>query len=93
LVNWAPLPDGRHSCELRFVADLDPETTMSYRVLATGRSTASTQAITSLKNEWLEVVFSDQTGILSFKYNGSEIGGTEFLQPFISYRTKKMPVV
>jgi hypothetical protein len=93
LTDWTPLPDGRFSCELRFITDLDPGTTRRFRVLSTSHSPDPAPAITNLKNNWLEVAFSDQTGIGSFKYNGIEIGGTEFLQPFVSYRTKKTPVV
>ncbi len=99
LTDRVPLPDGRLRCDIRFVADFttgsgqrpDPAGVRGYRVFP---ALASVPApLTHLKNEWLEVGFSEQTGIQSFKHNRLEIGGTEFLQPFVSYRTKKKPVV
>jgi hypothetical protein len=46
-----------------------------------------------LQNEWIDVVFSEQTGIQSFCFLGEEMGVADFLQPFVSYRTKKEPQV
>lgn len=92
LTDWTALPDGRALCEVRFVADLNPAAVNRYRVRPASRFPIPTQ-VTRLKNDWLEVEFSEQTGIRSFLHNGVEIGGTEFLQPFVTYRTKKKPVV
>lgn len=92
LTDLSPLPDGRTSCEMRFTTYLDPATPKRCQVRPASAS-PSPASVTRLKNEWLEVEFSEQTGIRSFKQNGVEIGGMEFLRPFVSYRTKKKPVV
>jgi hypothetical protein len=92
LTDRTPLPDGRTSCEVLFVTDLESTTTKWYRVRTASPSPAPTQ-VKILKNEWLELEFCEPTGIKSFKYNGGNIGGTDFLQPFVSYRTRKKPVV
>ena len=92
LTDRTPLPDGRTSCDVRFVTDLESKTTKWYRVRTVSSSPAPTQ-VEILKNEWLELEFSESTGIKSFKYNRENIGGTDFLQPFVSYRTRKKPVV
>lgn len=91
LTDWTPLPDGRASCQVRFVADLAAGPAKRFRVRAAPAS-VSPAPVTRLKNEWLEVEFSEQTGMASFKREGVEIGGADFLHPFVSYRTKKKPV-
>ena len=91
LTDWVPLPDGRRSCEVRFVADLEPAAAERYRVHP-GRLSPSFAPVTRLKNEWLEIEFCEQTGVRSFRANGREVGGPDFLQPFVSYRSKKKPV-
>jgi hypothetical protein len=92
LTDMTPLPDGSAACELRFVADLEPETVKSYRVFDIDSAPVSTP-LKRLKNEWLEIEFSEQSGIRLFTHAGKNIGGADFLQPFVSYRTQKKPVV
>lgn len=92
LTDWTPLPGGRAGCQLRFITDLEPGRSKHYRACPTA-AFPSPGPITHLKNEWLEVEFSEQTGIHSFKQDGVEIGGIDFLQPFVSYRTKKKPII
>jgi hypothetical protein len=92
LTDWTPLPDGRTRCDLRFVTGLNPLAAKQCRVYPVS-SSPSSESLTRLKNQWLELEFSAQAGICSFLYNGVEIGGKEFLQPFITYRTRKKPVV
>jgi hypothetical protein len=92
LTDLTPLADGRTAGELRFVADLDPATVKRYQVRPASFSSALAP-VTRLCNEWLEIEFCEQSGIRSFTYNGSEVGGREFLQPFVTYRTKKKPVM
>lgn len=86
------LPDGRASCQVRFAADLAPGSVKRYRVHPAAPS-APPEPVTRLQNRWLEVEFCEESGIRSFRHEGVEIGGTDFLQPFVSYRTKKKPVV
>jgi hypothetical protein len=100
LTDCVVLPDGRTSCQLRFIADFtghagnDPKPDHSKRYRLHPANVASeARPVISLKNKCLEVQFSEQTGVQSFKLDGREIGGTDFLQPFISYRTRKKPVV
>jgi hypothetical protein len=92
LTDIAPLPDGNTACELRFVANLEPEKTKSYRVFGVDLPAACT-TLKRMKNEWLEIEFSGQSGIRLFTQAGESIGGADFLQPFVSYRTRKKPVV
>jgi hypothetical protein len=91
LTDRTPVPGGSASYQARFVTDLGP-TAKRYRALPTSPSTHSTP-VTNLKNEWLDIEFSEQTGVRTFKYCGVQIGGMDFLLPFVSYRTKQRPVV
>lgn len=94
LTDVAPLPSGRTRAEVRFVAALGPGTATRYRVRpAPPVVPRHLPAATRLSNEWLEVCFSPEHGIESFKHLGVEIGSPEFLRPFISYKTRKRPVV
>jgi hypothetical protein len=90
LTEVEPLPDGRHSAELRFVADPGTEP-RRYRVRPAPAAPASVTPERSLKNDWLQVRFSEQTGIESFLFEGREVGGPDFLRPFVSYRTGRRP--
>jgi len=92
LTDIRTLPDGRAAGELRFVAPLDPAVVRHYRLLPASSPTPSVP-LTWLSNRWLEIEFSEQSGIRSFTWDGGQIGGSDFLQPFVSYRTKKKPVV
>jgi len=93
LTDRTPLPDGRVQYNLRFVTGtLSKDDVLHYRLFAAAPA-AAPAPLTRLKNAWLEVEFSGQTGIASCKHNGVEVGGTEFLSPFVSYRTDKQPVV
>jgi hypothetical protein len=135
LTERIPLPDGRSSCQVRFVAATGPASVKCYRVRpasasaapaprlpgppwsarpgsavragAAGGSTPSSRIprpafsgisgrggrpVELLQNEWLDVAFSEQTGVRSFRYLGEVFGRTDFLQPFVSYRTKKQPL-
>jgi hypothetical protein len=90
LTDPVSLPGGRILCAIRFVADLSISS--HYRVFAADLSSQSLP-VTSLRNRWLEVEFSEKTGINSLKYNGVELGESDFLQPFVSYCTRKRPVI
>jgi len=92
LTDTRVLPDGRTAGELRFVARLDPAVVRRYRLHPAASCTPSTP-LSRLSNRWLEIEFCEQSGIRSFTGDGSQIGGGDFLQPFVSYRTKKKPVV
>jgi hypothetical protein len=81
--------DGRTGFQLRFVTDNFHNL---YRVIPEPWH-KSHAPVRVLENKWLRIEFSGETGIRSFKYNGAEIGGTDFLQPFVTYRTKGKPVV
>jgi hypothetical protein len=85
-----PLSDGRTSCQIRFVVDLDAA--KRYQVRSVDPSPMP-EPVTSLKNEWLDVEFSEHTGFRSFKHNNVKIGGGGFLIPFVSYRTERKPVM
>lgn len=92
LTDGQALPDGQTFWQLRFTADIKPGEAVVYQVLpkAQGDSPA---ARTRLQNAWLDVEFSEATGIQSINLNGKPIGDSSFLSPFISYRTQKNPIV
>jgi hypothetical protein len=100
LTDAAGLPEGRTRAEVRFVAAVGPQAAARYRVrpapsliprhsLSSPKGTAAVR----LSNEWLDISFSPENGVESFKHLGIEIGGPDFLRPFVSYKTKKRPVV
>lgn len=94
LTDVAPLPDGRRRAEVRFVAPVGPDSGTRYRLRpAPPPVSGHPTPVTRLTNRWLEVSFSPENGVESFRYLGFEIGGPDFLRPFVSYRTQKRPVV
>ncbi len=94
LTGTASLPDGRRRGEVRFVAALGPGAPTRLRLRpAPPAVLQSLQPATRLANRWLDISFSPQHGLESFKYLGTELGGPDFLRPFISYRTRKRPTV
>lgn len=44
-----------------------------------------------LQNRWLELNLSESSGVDSFLYQGRPVGTSDFLQPFITYRSHKDP--
>jgi hypothetical protein len=91
LTDLQPLPNGRTAASLRFSADLDPDSRARYRVLPADPQPAA-GPVTCLRNAWLEASFSEQSGLQSLDFGGRRIGGEDFLQPFVSYRTRSRPV-
>ncbi len=92
LVNTGELPDGRFSGEIIFIETLSGEERKSYRVNPAEGKTAASNPRT-LSNQWLAIDFSEKSGFASFLHNRQEIGGKNFLQPFITYRSKRKPKV
>lgn len=92
LTEVACLPDGQRRAELRWVAPLGAETPNRWRVRPAPAAQPASR-LTRLSNNWLDIIFSPENGIESFKHEGLEIGGPDFLKPFVSYRTKNRPVV
>jgi len=90
LVNVKNLLDGTRAGEIWFVAELGPEEHRVYRVEATSGG-AGSRRLESLQNSWLDLRLSESTGISSLKFQGQEVGGSDLLQPFITYRTGKKP--
>lgn len=93
LTEVAPLADGRRRAEVRFVAALGSGAAARYRLRPVPLAAACSTAVTRLSNRWLDFAFSPENGIDSFRYMGDEIGGPDFLRPFVSYKTGKRPVV
>jgi hypothetical protein len=77
---------------VRFVAAVGPEAVTRYRVRQAPVSLPPAP-VTRLANGPLDVRFSAERGIESFQHLGIEIGGPDFLRPFVSYQTKRRPVV
>lgn len=91
LTDPVDLPDGRRAWQLRFVAALQPEVVALYRVYR-GNAPGEAALLNRLHNQWLELQVSELRGIESFTHAGVEIGGADFLQPFVSYRTGGQPI-
>jgi hypothetical protein len=89
LTDVATLPDGRTSAEVRFTAHLEPHRTRRMRLLAQTDLAPTPPTLSRLQNEWLEVVFSEQSGLQAFRHLGKAIGGLDFLRPFVSYRRRR----
>jgi hypothetical protein len=92
LVNVQEFGDGTRAAELLFVCQLGPQESRRYRVdevSAAGRLHGGLP--TSLKNDWIELGLSESSGIASFEYEGQAVGGDDFLQPFITYRSGREP--
>lgn len=86
LTDLTPLPDGRTSAQVRFEADLEPES--SFRIRIQPSAASSAPSVRRLQNKWLDVTFSESHGIESFKYDGITIGAENFLNPFVTYDKK-----
>jgi len=85
-----PLGEGRTAGQLRFITDFHHQDTLRLRVLPADEKPA--RPMSMLKNNWIEVCFSDQ-GIETFTCNGEAIGGKGFLDPFITYEGKSWHAV
>ena len=92
LVNLQPFADGSQAGELLFVGDLGPEERRVYRVEARAAPLATAAGLVqSLQNRWLDLRLAEQSGIASLQFQGQEIGGSDFLQPFVTYRSGQKP--
>jgi hypothetical protein len=88
LVDLKPLWDGSAAGELLFVANLGPGERQTYRVDAVAAATEPRAGpVSVLQNRWLDLGLSESSGIVWLKFEGQEIGGDDFLQPFITYST------
>ncbi len=84
LTDVEPLPDGRLSARLRFIADVGPLSHSRFRVRPSTRLPSSAP-VKQLKNKWLNVAFSEEAGIENFIFCDEVIGTAGFLNPFITY--------
>jgi hypothetical protein len=92
LINVEELLDGTRTAELLLVAPFQPSEVKILRVAAAAApNDGAPERQTSLRNEWLELNLSERSGVASFLFAGRRIGGNEFLQPFVTYRSNKKP--
>ncbi len=91
LVDPQPLLDGRLAGELLLVDQLSPTGSRLYRLAAAPTGQGNRQSLSRLQNRWLDLRLSAETGIASLTYDGHEIGGERFLEPFITYRAGRRP--
>jgi len=78
-----PLPDGRSWGQVLLPAGFEGGEEM--RVWIQPARGAPAPFVTNLKNQWLEVNFSEAEGIQSFSAYGEVVGGAAFLSPFVTY--------
>jgi hypothetical protein len=88
LINQQPMPGGSHSVELLFATQLEKNERKTFRVDRAPRI-QNGQTLEQLANTWLDLDLSANNGIETLRFEGQEIGGPEFLDPFISYKDGK----
>ncbi|MCS7011585.1 MAG: fibronectin type III domain-containing protein [Anaerolineales bacterium] len=95
LTEVACLSGGLRRAEACFVTSVGPNAVTRFRLYPAPFSTSHPvqSSPIRLSNPWLEVLFSEQCGIQSFRHLGVEVGGPDFLRPFVSYRTGRKPAM
>jgi hypothetical protein len=88
LINQKPLSGGGSSAELLFVTQLAAGERKTYGVDAAQASKAA-QPVKQLSNRWLDLQLSSENGVDALIFEGQQIGGAEFLDPFITYKDGK----
>ncbi|MBN1668031.1 MAG: hypothetical protein JW862_13135, partial [Anaerolineales bacterium] len=83
LTDLGSLPEGRSHAQLRFIPDF--ETGSRFRVLAHPGAKSSAPSLHHLQNNYIEIAFSEETGIETLRFNGKIVGGNDFLAPFVTY--------
>ncbi len=91
LVNVQQLLDGSLAGELMFSGEFPPSGSQIYRVTPAPTQTPPPPSLDRLRNRGLDLCLSEKTGIASLTFEGQEIGGSNFLEPFITYRNGKRP--
>ncbi|MBN1146022.1 MAG: fibronectin type III domain-containing protein [Anaerolineales bacterium] len=86
LTDVVSLPGGQHGAQVRFVANLDPAEPVRIRIQPSAASPAP--IVKRLKNQWLDVAFSEENGIEHFTCNGEAVGAAGFLAPFVTYQRR-----
>jgi hypothetical protein len=83
LTDLEPLSGGRSSALIRFIADLQEGS--SFRLTLSPGKASPAAPVRRLRNQWLQVDFSEEAGIESFIFQGEVIGRGGFLDPFVTY--------
>jgi hypothetical protein len=90
-IDPVPLLDGGLAGDLLFVTALDPGASHRYRVAAAPPLASVAGPRRHLRNGWLDLCLTEETGIASLTFKGHEVGGLGFLAPFITYRSGARP--
>jgi hypothetical protein len=85
LINQQSLPGGGLSAELLFVTHLAQGERKTFRVDAAPAAQPG-QPLAQLSNRWLDLMLSNENGVDALLFEGQQIGGSEFLDPFITYK-------
>ncbi|MEJ2736976.1 MAG: fibronectin type III domain-containing protein [Anaerolineae bacterium] len=91
LVDPRPLLDGRLAGELLLADRFHPTGSRLYRVAAAPTGQSGRQSPNRLRNRWLDLRLSAETGVASLTYDGHQVGAERFLEPFITYRGGRRP--
>ncbi|MFN2143765.1 MAG: hypothetical protein ACK2T7_00355, partial [Anaerolineales bacterium] len=83
LTDVEPLSEGCWQAQLRFILDL--ESGNRFRVLVGSGEGSDAPVLNRMENEHISVVFSEETGIMSFHFKDEAVGGEDFLSPFVTY--------
>ena len=94
LINIRPFSDGTAAAEVTFIVSMGPEEAKTYKIdFETSPITTSSENLMLLNNDYISLKLSEASGVQSFKFGDREIGKSDFLDPFITYKTNKKPVI
>jgi hypothetical protein len=88
VINVSQLPEGFLAGEITFVEQFSADERKVFHVISEDGK-ADKPRKKSLQNPWIEVDFSENTGIESIRFMEHELGGNTFLQPFITYHDRR----
>lgn len=91
LLNVKGLPEGWRAGELMFSTRLAASERKLYYIQPGTSLKQITPSLQTLENHWLRIDFSEKTGIERLLLEGELFGETGFLDPFITYRSAKIP--
>lgn len=91
LINPKRLRDGNLAGELLFTDTVEPERSRTYLVTPRPAQETAPKKLAHLRNSWLDLRLSEEDGVHSFTFEGKPAGGSDFLEPFITYRSRNQP--
>ncbi|MEJ2212144.1 MAG: hypothetical protein P8129_24375, partial [Anaerolineae bacterium] len=91
LVNLNRLRDGRLAGEMLLPLEFVSSEPRRCRVYTAVPTAPSSEPPDRLRNRWLELRLSEETGVAGLTFEGQALGGSGFLAPFITYNHGRKP--